>query len=1058
MQKNMHGKRIATLILLVTMLLSVFAFSAFASFDLSHAGSDANKTLTAADIIEQYLGEKITAGEREFLDRYASLKVTYNSIVTTDRVRCVFDGEGVTLEADQYSYKSATGTVFSLAPVKAIVGEKEYKLTDGKARIDTDAPDTVTVIYEGEVELSAEQISEALTLYYDTASYVYGKDGYSEAYNSYLSYVVKKRIYDEALAKYNAYIEAYELYLTQKADYESYDERLAQYKIDLEAYLAYNADMQRLEAQIQKYEAYSAKISTVKSQLKNFEYINHKVGGRSIYSAVMGGAVDQVLENEDAIVNFFGVPKLVVELASVATDKVREYMTSYNALETESEKYAYYIANYDGITKYFHLLTKTLDELYKNSGVVTLMKTMEKEEKYVLLVSQLAHISNLMMDGDVKSYDGKSCFDSSWTIGGRSMKTVLTDANMLVDTDTGTPLSDGYPTSVAKPDIPAEVKEPTMPTKPTLPAEPTAVADPGAAPSEVNEPEIPVPATQTVEELDRTVSAEDREKLKSAFAASDCVKRDRQNESYTLKISTEVVKNKDSQKFEVKFVNDSGAMLYKTSVEEGSAVVYEGIIPYKPTDTDGSYTFAGWYEFREDNDYSASEKISLASAVTKDLVLVPAFDRLPTYYTVKWTVDGNVITKTYISGEVPECPIAPSKSDRGDFGYRFTGWNKPVGVLHSDDEYVAVFEEYYIVPVGSLGASVKDDGSIVSVSSVGVYGAEFDISAILSRIAGKRALKINTASGSVEFSFADVIRLNELGAKYFSFTSVHNPKTGKHKFFLTLKDSSGNLLTEDFEPTVVSPVSLQNSDGYTVSYETGDGTVVRVSYRYADGSVSFAAIPNLTYVFSAEYSVICVSDPDVEVSISATSALPGTKVYVSYSLKDGYELSSFSLSDSSGNAVIIDEDGSFIMPASDVLLALHSVQKIYTVRFSSNGTVLASYEHVWGDVPVPPKDPVRAADEEYSYTFEGWDSEILPVSGDITYEAVYSREPIVKENSGGIKLSPTVKKLFIAGVIGLSVLLLAAIALITVALIRRKKRLDHIKNSRKNSDRSNKME
>ena len=141
------------------------------------------------------------------------------------------------------------------------------------------------------------------------------------------------------------------------------------------------------------------------------------------------------------------------------------------------------------------------------------------------------------------------------------------------------------------------------------------------------------------------------------------------------------------------------------------------------------------------------------------------------------------------------------------------------------------------------------------------------------------------------------------------------------------------------------------------------------------------------------------------------------------------------------------------MPSSDVILALHSVQKVYTVRFSSNGIVLASYEYVWGDVPVPPKDPVRAADEEYSYTFEGWDSEILPVSGDITYEAVYSREAIAKVDSGGIKLSPTIKKLFIAGVVGFSVLLLLIVALITVVSIRRRKRFNHMKHRRKYSGR-----
>jgi hypothetical protein len=73
---------------------------------------------------------------------------------------------------------------------------------------------------------------------------------------------------------------------------------------------------------------------------------------------------------------------------------------------------------------------------------------------------------------------------------------------------------------------------------------------------------------------------------------------------------------------------------------------------------------------------------------------------------------------------------------------------------------------------------------------------------------------------------------------------------------------------------------------------------------------------------------------------------------------------------------------------------------------------------------------------------------MLPVSGDITYEAVYSREPIVREDVGGIKLSPTLKKLFIAGIASLSVIILGVVTLVVVAVVRKRKGINRIKRRR----------
>lgn len=64
----------------------------------------------------------------------------------------------------------------------------------------------------------------------------------------------------------------------------------------------------------------------------------------------------------------------------------------------------------------------------------------------------------------------------------------------------------------------------------------------------------------------------------------------------------------------------------------------------------------------------------------------------------------------------------------------------------------------------------------------------------------------------------------------------------------------------------------------------------------------------------------------------------------------------------------------------------------YTVIFADHdGTVLSEKTYYKGDGVTVPEDPQREEDDEYTYTFTGWDKEITAVSGDTTYKAVYER-------------------------------------------------------------------
>lgn len=97
-----------------------------------------------------------------------------------------------------------------------------------------------------------------------------------------------------------------------------------------------------------------------------------------------------------------------------------------------------------------------------------------------------------------------------------------------------------------------------------------------------------------------------------------------------------------------------------------------------------------------------------------------------------------------------------------------------------------------------------------------------------------------------------------------------------------------------------------------------------------------------------------------------------------------------------GNYFVQWSDGSTENPRTitltqDTTITAIFATQTFTVMFvDDNDTVLSLQEYEYGSLPIPPTDPVKTNDAQYSYTFAGWSPRIVAVTRDATYKATYT--------------------------------------------------------------------
>ena len=1039
-RNKISTKILALLMVLIVLALSVVpAMAATDSYNFANAGSDATNVIDSTEILEDYIGKDLSEAERRFLESYSTIALKYNPVINTNKITLTYGSGKLTVKAKKYTYTAENGKTFEWIPDTAEAGGVVKSFTESDdayvAVFETESSADAKVNYKAQTKISASDMDLILNLHYYTAKYASDMADYQEKQAAYEKYLYEKRLYDDALAKYNRYLADYEEYKELKRRFENYDELMAQYEIDKAKYDAYLESLETKEEDIKKYEAYVAKLEKIKKQLSAFELVYVKMKDkRQIYSAVNGGTVDQVLESVGSIIKKLGKDyKNTVEIAEEATKSLRELMTKYRKCKTEEEKYNYYVSNYSKICDSVYKLAWSLEKLYDAPGVTAALKGSGKHEKYVILVAQLVLTSNALIDGKVTTPDGSVTYDSKWKMDKRTCYEILGKVQYFDDDDSSSPLTGGYPTEVQNPNIEV-VEKPNVPEKLTSkPIEPKKVENPGSAPEKVKAPTAPNAEVSAAKDVYYELDSKSINNLIDALSKGEIVKRTTPTSSKKINLKTFVVKKYDSESVTLTFdvpANPVGSTAYKHKiiVDKDSAVVYDGKIPATYVTPEGTYKFAGWM--------SSEGQVDLSLGFAEDVTLTPVYTRLPIYYDVTWSVNGETIVESHISGEIPNPTFVPTKPDSGDYCYRFVGWDRELEILTENTTYIAKFEAVYIASTSTGGATIRvEEGNMICDVSHLLNG-KVDISMLIPRVKGKYSLTVLTSAGSIDFTFTDVILMSELGVTGVML-NVRSDSTNYTDSSFTLYGSDN---TEVKSASISADIRIKHrlSDTKDTVLKNGDEYN---KFTLDESDLSYRAKNGVNYKLIKEYSIIVVKSAFADIKVDREVAYSGDTVSFEIEAKPGVKLinGGISITDREGNNVAFNRtDKTVKITDRDIVISVKAKYILYNVVFVANGMVISEQELTYGSEPRLPASPTIASDGEYDYTFVGWSPSITPVTCDITYEAQFDKTPITVSETETPKETPEeIIKYVETAFIGIGVLVFCIISVVTFLIIRR---------------------
>ena len=278
--------------------------------------------------------------------------------------------------------------------------------------------------------------------------------------------------------------------------------------------------------------------------------------------------------------------------------------------------------------------------------------------------------------------------------------------------------------------------------------------------------------------------------------------------------------------------------------------------------------------------------------------------------------------------------------------------------------------------------------TLVSCSKEYTYKFVNEDGTVLLEAKGKKGSTITapatnpTKESTDEFSYEFTGWDKEVGTLESDITFTAQYKETKRKYTYKFLNDDGTLLKEETVEYGTLPVAPETptktgSDEFSYVFASWDKEIVKVTGDATYTAVYTSTTNVYTYKF-VNYNNEVLKEETVKYGTLPTA--PETNP-----TKPATEEFTYNF---------VGWDKEIVKVTGDVVYTAvyEEVKNKYTYKFVDfDGTVLKEETVDYGTDPVTPDDPVREDDENCSYEFIGWDKEVVKVTGDVTYTAVYKK-------------------------------------------------------------------
>ena len=446
------------------------------------------------------------------------------------------------------------------------------------------------------------------------------------------------------------------------------------------------------------------------------------------------------------------------------------------------------------------------------------------------------------------------------------------------------------------------------------------------------------------------------------------------------------------------FVNYDGASLnVDQTIDYNTVPAYTGATPFHPNDSRNSYEFSGWAWAAGEGWEAGSIGVGEAfHAIKGDITFTAQFNPVLLQFNVIYQrEDGTFIKQDKVKwGQDTEAPAAADCNYEDEqYTYTLSGWSPAtiVNPVTTDATYTAQFNHTprsYSVTLNTNGGTINA-GNVTSYT----YGTG-------------ATLPTNVTRTGYGFSGW----YDNSGLTGSAVTNISSTATGNKTYWakwtaatynLTYEGLNGatnsNPATYTIETETITLAAPGTREGYTFTgWTCGGSSITQIALGSTGDKTITANWTAITYHLTYEGLNGATNSNPATYTIETetiTLADPGTRA--------GYDFTGWTCGGSPITQITLGSTG-------DKTITANWEQTGYQVNFvDEDGTTsLGDYPKTIlpGVAVTAPAEPTKAADENYVYTFAGWDdgnghtyasADIPAVSEAVTYTATYNSAPTV---------------------------------------------------------------